>query len=118
MVEMYALLFRTGSLEALPKFVTILNKIIHRQDLSTRLQKFGMTRNLVIREALLVFEQNIWERVTETNANYELVIKYLVSQFFSTKVFQRQNRYLIRGLYKSHDTKIRYLICRIDKMIK
>ena len=45
----YVLLFWTGSPEALLEFVMLLNKIIRGHDLSTGPQKFGMTRNLVIR---------------------------------------------------------------------
>ena len=56
MVLIYVLLFRTGSPEALLKFVTILHKIIRGQDLSTGPQKFGMTQNLVVGEDLRVFE--------------------------------------------------------------
>ena len=61
-VAIYVTLFWTGSIEALPKFVTLLYKVIWGQDLSTGPQKFGMTRNFVIREALRVLEQKIRER--------------------------------------------------------
>ena len=53
-----------------PKFVTLLHNIIRGQDLSTGPQKSGMTRNIVIFEALRVFEQKAQERDTETNANF------------------------------------------------
>ena len=56
-VVIYMTPFRTGSTESLLNFVTILNKIIRNQELSTGLQKFGMTRNLVIGEALRVVEK-------------------------------------------------------------
>ena len=49
-------LFRTGITEALINIITILNKIIQGQGLTTGPQKFGMTRNLVIAEPLRVFE--------------------------------------------------------------
>ena len=61
-VAIYVTLFWTGSIESLPKFVTLLYKVIWGQDLSTGPQKFGMTRNFVIREALRVLEQKIRER--------------------------------------------------------
>ena len=51
-VDIYVLLFRTGSQESLLKFVTILKNNIRGQDLSKGPHKFGMTRNLVIGEAL------------------------------------------------------------------
>ena len=54
-----------GIPKALLKFVTILHKIIRGQDLSTGPQKFGLTRNLVIGEAMQLFEQNSRERGTE-----------------------------------------------------
>ena len=57
-----------------------------------------MMQNLVMGEALQVFEQKARERVLETNANYELVMKDLISHFFLTKVLQGQERYLRRGL--------------------
>ena len=50
-------LFRIGSIEALLKFVTLPHKIIRGQDLSAVSQSFGMTRNLVVGEALQVYEQ-------------------------------------------------------------
>ena len=55
---------------------------------------------------------------TETNENYELVMKDLISYFPPPKALQRQKRYLRRELYKTCDTKIRYFIYRINKMIK
>ena len=45
-------------------------------------------------------------------------MKYLISHFFPPKALQRQKRYLRRELYKPCDTKIRYFIYRINKMIK
>ena len=69
-VVIYVLMFRTGIPEALLKFVTLLHNIIRGQDLSTGPQKSGMTRNMVIFEALRVFEQKARERDTETNANF------------------------------------------------
>ena len=50
--------------------------------------KFGMTRNLVIEEALRVFEQKTRDRGTETNANYELAMEDLIACFFLPKVLQ------------------------------
>ena len=117
-VAIYVPLFRTGSTETLLKFVTIFHKIIRGQDLSTVTQKFGMTRNLVVGEALQVFEQKARERGTETDANYELVMKDLISHFYPPKALHRQNRYLRRKLYKPRGTKIQYFICRIDDMVE
>ena len=57
MVAVYMPLSWTGSPEALLKFVTILQKIIQVQYLSTGPLKFGITRNLVIRESISVFEK-------------------------------------------------------------
>ena len=67
-VEIYVPLFHMGSPEALLKFVTLLQNIIRGQDLSTRHQQFGMIQNLVIGEALRVFEQKSQERGMETTA--------------------------------------------------
>ena len=47
--------------------------------MSTAPQDFGMTRNLVIGEALRVFYQKDQDKGTETKANYELVMKDLIS---------------------------------------
>ena len=68
-VAIYVPLFWTGIPEALPKFVTILNKIIKGQDLSNGPQKYRMTRNIVIGEALQVFKQKTWDRGTDTYVN-------------------------------------------------
>ena len=76
-----------------------------------------MTENLVVGEALRVFGQKAQETGTEINANYELVNNDLVSHFFPPKALQCQNRYLKRGVYKPHNTKILYLICRIYEMV-
>ena len=64
MVTIYVPLFWTGSHESLLKFITLLNKIIHGQDLATGPQKFGITRNIIIRDSLRVFEKIliIWEQ--------------------------------------------------------
>ena len=77
-----------------------------------------MTCDLVVGESLQVFDQNNQDRGTENNANYDLVIKYLINQFFSSKALHRQKRYLRRGLYKSHDTKIQDFIRMIDNMVE
>ena len=39
------------------------------------------------------------------NANFKLVMKFLIAHFFSTKALRRQKRYLQRG-YISPATKI------------
>ena len=77
-----------------------------------------MTRNIVVGEALWVFEQNNRDRVTETNASYKLVMKYLISHFFPPKALQIQKRYLQRGLYKPRGTKIQEFVSQIDKMVE
>ena len=56
-----------------------------------------MMQNLVMGEALQVFEQKARERVLETNANYELVMKDLISHFSPALALQRQKRYLRGG---------------------
>ena len=58
-VVIYVPMFRIGSLEDLLKFVTIPTKIIQGQDLSTGPQRFGTTRNPVVRETLRVFEKRL-----------------------------------------------------------
>ena len=117
-MAIYVPLFRTGSSEDLIKFVTIFNNNIQGQDLSTGPQKFGMMRNLGIREALQVFENKARERVMKTNTNYELVVKDIISHLFPPKAIQLQKKYLSRGLYKLHDTKIKDFVCKIDKIIE
>ena len=87
-VETYVPLFRTGGTNDLLKFVTIVHKIIRGQDLSTAPQKIGITQNLVVGESLRVFEKKDQERGTETNANYELVTKDLISHLFPPKALQ------------------------------
>ena len=109
---------QTAIPEDLLKFVTLLNNIIRGQDLSTGPQKFGMTRNLVIGESLRVFEQKSRERGTETNKDYGLVTKDLISHSFPTKYLNRQKRYLRRGLYKHRDTKVWDLIFCIAEMVE
>ena len=49
MVAIFVPLFRNGSTESLLNFEMILNKITKGQILSMGPQKYGMTRNLVIR---------------------------------------------------------------------
>ena len=45
------------------------------------------------------------------------MMKDLIYHFFPSKALQRQKRYLRRGEYKPHDTKIWYFVCRIYKMV-
>ena len=58
-MAIYVPLFRTGSPEVLLQLVMILHKIIQGQNMSTGPYKYGMTRNLVVGEALQFFEQKI-----------------------------------------------------------
>ena len=46
------------------------------------------------------------ERLSETNDNYEIVMQDVVTQLFPPKVLQSHKKYLCRGLYKHHNTKI------------
>ena len=57
MVDIYVPLFWTESPESLLKFAMLLQKIIWGQYLSMVHPKFGVTRNLVVGEALRVFEK-------------------------------------------------------------
>ena len=66
-IVVYVLRFQTGIPESLLKFVTLLHKIIQDKDLPTRTKKFGMTGNLVVREALRVAEHKNLDRGTKTN---------------------------------------------------
>ena len=116
-VSIYATLFFNRSPESLLKFVTILNKIIRGHDLSTGPQKFGMSRNLVVRESLRLFEHKTWDRGTKTKANYEFPIKHLITHLFPPKALQHQKRYLQRGIYNPCNTKIRDFIYRVDEMV-
>ena len=117
MVTIYVQLFRTGITDPPLNLFTILNKIIWGHDLFTGPHDFGRTRNLVVGEAIRVFEQKNRDRGTETNMNYELVIKELTTHFFPRKEIHIQKRYLRRGLYKPRDTKIRDFIFRTDKTV-
>ena len=112
------LVFKTIIPEALLKLLTILNNIIKGHDLFTGYQKYGMAQNLIIGESLLIFEKNTKERGSLINAKYKLVIQDVFIQFFTPKVLQRQNRYLCRGLYNPHDTKISKFICRVEKIFE
>ena len=76
-----------------------------------------MTSKLVMGEALRLFYQKAQDRGTETNANSELLMKDLISNLFPPKSLCRQKRYLIRGLYKYRNTKIRDFVCSIDETV-
>ena len=69
MVATYVAMFLTGSPEALLKLVTLINKIVWGQDMSTVPHKFGMKINLTVGDSLRVFEQNTQNRGMENNAN-------------------------------------------------
>ena len=114
----YMLIFRKIIPEALLKLLAILNNIIKGQDLYTGFQRYGMAHNLIIGESLLIFGQKTRERGSETNANYKLVMQDVFIHFFPPKVLQHQKIYLCRGLYNTHDTKIRKFICRVDEIVE
>ena len=80
--------------------------------------KFRIISKLILREALRVFEQNNWDRGTETNSKYELLIKYVITHFFPPKAIQRQKRYIQKGLYKPRETKICEFIFRIAEILE
>ena len=87
-VAIHMTVFMPGSPESLLKFVAILNKIIKGKDLSTQPQRYGMTRNPFMRYSLQVFEHKTWDWGTETNSNYELVMKDIITHFFPPKFLQ------------------------------
>ena len=117
-MAIYKPLFRTRSSEALLKFVMILNKIIKGKDLYTETQKYWMDQNLLIVEALRLLEHNNQDQGIETNSNYELATKNLITHLFPPKALKRHRRYLRRGIYKNRDTKIREFICSNDEIVK
>ena len=57
MVDIYVSLFGEVILEALPKFITLLNKIIKGHNMYTVPVKYSIARNLVIRKALQFSEK-------------------------------------------------------------
>ena len=117
-VEIFVPLFHIGGPESLIKFIIFLHKIMKGQDLSTGPQIFGMTWNLVVGKALWMFKKKAQERVDDKNANYFFVMKDLVSYFFLPEALQIQKRYLGRAMYKPRNTKIKYIICRINDTVK
>ena len=112
------MIFRKIIPEAPPKLLTILRNIIKGQDLFMGYKKYGMARNIIIGEYLLTFDQKNKERWSETNANYKLVMQDFFIHFLPPKVLQHQKIYLCRGLYNTHDTKIRKFICRVDEIVE
>ena len=98
--------------------MTIFNKIIKGQDLSTGPQKYGMTQNILFGESLRVFDHKTWYRGTETNYNYNLAMKELMNHLLPPKAINIHKRYLQRGIYKPCDTKIREVIFRIDEIVE
>ena len=117
-LAIYMPLFRTISHEYPHKLITILNRIIKGHDLSTGPQKYRMTRNLVIREYIQVFEQKTKYRGTDTNEKYELAMKDIITHFFPPKTLQCQKSFLHRGFYKPCNNKIREFIYSIDEIIE
>ena len=81
-------------------------------------QKYSMTFNLLIIESLQVFEQKTRDCRTDTNANYELVVKDVIYHFFPQKAFHIQKICLCWVLYKTCDTNISDFIYSIDKLTR
>ena len=77
-----------------------------------------MPRNLVVAEYLQVFKQKDLERGKEKNANYELVMKDLISHFFLPGRFSARRGTSGGGCTKPRKNKIRYFICHINNMVK
>ena len=98
-------MFWNGGLEAILKFITLLNKKIRGQDLSTVSHKFGIIRNLIYGEALKFFDQNTQDRGIETNPNYELVMKYLITHFPPEGATAPEEIHLKGGVQASQNKK-------------
>ena len=64
-----------------------------------------------------MFKKKNWYQGKDTNSNYELVVKYLITHYFPLEDIQHQKRYLHGGIYKTRDTRIREFICRIDNIV-
>ena len=64
----------------------ILNKIIKGKDLYTETQKYWMDQNLLIVEALRLLEHNNQDQGIETNSNYELATKNLITHLFHRRL--------------------------------
>ena len=54
----------------------------------------------------------------ENNANYDFVVKDIISCLLPPKALQRQKRYLLRILCKTCNVKICESICRIDEIFE
>ena len=92
-------MFSTGSAEAWLKFQRTLQKIIKSQNLKTGPQVYFMTNNLLVGETSCVLEHKAKEKVHGNKENFDLVIEGPTTHFFRPRALQRQNRYLLRGLF-------------------
>ena len=102
-ILMYVPVFNTGSPEVLLKFLTLLDKIIKGQSLTTGTHIYAMTNNLLAEEALCVFEQQAKSKVSKTTASYKSVIEGVTTHLFPSKALQLQKRYLHQGLYNPQE---------------
>ena len=85
MIYIYVPLFNTWLLQALLRFLTILQNIIKGQILTTGMKMYAMENDILAGEALPVFEQQVKANRNKTKYNYKLVIKGMKTQFFLPK---------------------------------
>ena len=105
-ISIYVLIFKSGSYEALLRFITLLNKIVNYHILTTVPQMYEMTKNLLAGEVGWVFEQQARIIGKYNTGKYKLAIMGLAIQLFPPKTPQHQKRYLHRGLFNPWYSKI------------
>ena len=99
--------FKDGTPEELLTFFKLFNEIVEGQNLTTGPQKYSAMRNLLQGSALSVFNHQAAALGDETNANFEILKKFLVSHVFPRRALRLQKRFMRRHLRKPRSMNIR-----------
>ena len=101
--------FQSGTAEEWIKFTQNLNHVFVGQSLSTRPNKFSMTRRLLVGDSLSHFDKKASTLLDdegnpdESLENYKLTMRVVTETIFNKKALLTQKRYMRRILRKPKD---------------
>ena len=108
--------FNFGTAEEWLKWTRDFNKIVRGQGLTTGVARFAMARNILLGEALRVFESKASTQATESVANFTECLNAVTAHHLPQKALIRQKRYLRRDVKKPREMNIRQFTARINEI--
>ena len=109
-------LFSHGTPKELLLLIKALRKVVHGQNATTGPSKYALARRVLQGDALAAFNEAAEQAGNESNDNFELALRGLITHVFPRKALLNQKRYMRRYLRKPQDMPIREFMNRLTEI--